>query len=672
MRPLRYHLRFQIVPGPGVRKDAADLVAFCRRHGIEEVVLFIAAEEWNNGLLSRREEDAWFDTIKVARKILDRAGITVSLNPWMTVLHCDRGRRFPKGRRFQPQVSPSGRRSRACASFVDPAWQRYVFNLYGRFAKLGFRVLWVEDDFRYHNHAPLDWGGGFEPAMLARFSRKAGRQVTRQRLLRAILKPGPPHPWRKLWMATWREVQIEVAKGLAAAVAKCRPSGFRSRLGLMSSHPSTHSVEGRDWQACFESLRVGKDTAVHRPHFAGYSEAPGRHKTYSIMMLDIQKRFRPSDAEVAPEIENFPFTRWSKSDALTWAEMAMCQFHGSDALLLDLFPFSGNRASAEPAIGELLDRSRPGLEWIAARFPKSLATTGVYLPWPQDAQERVRTWAGRSMYELNASPLDPGEFLLPNGIPVTFSPQPVSAVFGSLAWALSDAEWRERLAAGVLLDADSAAILCQRGWSDLIGVRVGGIAGREDDSYALEVVTTARAGVPAGFRMNCNLMERMGQLSPLKGSEEWTTILRPDGTRFGAGLVVCHNRLGGRIATLSAPGPAGLPGSYQRQVLVHSLMSALAGQRGYAATVSGAPHCLPMHFRDSVRHSIVVFNGAPDSATPDIHVPEMKKRPSHMTLLAPLSKPVAARINVRHGATGLHLTPTTPIPYLGFLVLTWR
>ena len=124
MSALRYHLRFQIVPGPDVKKTAADLAVFCRRHGIEEVVLFFAAEEWNNGLLSRREEDTWFRTVRQARAILVRAGITVSLNPWMTVLHCDRGRRFPKDRRFQPQVSPSGRTSRACASFADPAWQR--------------------------------------------------------------------------------------------------------------------------------------------------------------------------------------------------------------------------------------------------------------------------------------------------------------------------------------------------------------------------------------------------------------------------------------------------------------------------------------------------------------------------------------------------------------------
>jgi hypothetical protein len=95
-----YHLRFQIIPGANVKKDA--------------------------------------------KEILENSGISVSLNPWMTSLHCDRGRKFPADRKFQPIVSPTGKVSKACASFADTEWRKYVFNLYGRFAKLGFRVLWAE------------------------------------------------------------------------------------------------------------------------------------------------------------------------------------------------------------------------------------------------------------------------------------------------------------------------------------------------------------------------------------------------------------------------------------------------------------------------------------------------------------------------------------------------
>lgn len=166
MEKVRYHLRFQIIPAAHAEQEAEVLAEFCRKHQVEEVALFFAGEEWNNGLLSEAEENRWLETIRKAKEILEHKGISVSLNPWMTVLHCDRGRRFPRDRKFQPMVSPRGERSKACASFADGNWQDYLCKLYGRFARLDFRVIWVEDDFRYHNHGPLSWGGGFESETL--------------------------------------------------------------------------------------------------------------------------------------------------------------------------------------------------------------------------------------------------------------------------------------------------------------------------------------------------------------------------------------------------------------------------------------------------------------------------------------------------------------------------
>ena len=152
---LRYHLRFQVLPGKDAQGDAAVLARFCAAHGIEEVVLFFAAEEWNNGLLSREEEDLWFETIKGVKTVLDKAGVITSLNPWMTVLHCDRGRSFPEDRAFKPMVSPTGQASQSCASFADPGWRTYIDQLYGRFAQLDFRVIWIEDDFRSVSYTHL-------------------------------------------------------------------------------------------------------------------------------------------------------------------------------------------------------------------------------------------------------------------------------------------------------------------------------------------------------------------------------------------------------------------------------------------------------------------------------------------------------------------------------------
>jgi hypothetical protein len=183
-----------------VERNTRDAVRFCRKHHIEEVVLFYAGEEWNNGFMTPAEEDRWFDTLGRAEPFFDRAGIATSLNPWYTTLHVSRGRRFPKGRAFTRMVDPNGRRDEDVASFTDPAWRKTIARQFARFAALGMRVVWIEDDWRYHNHGNLAWGGGFEEPVVARFGKKIGRKTTRAEVVRNILKPGAPHPWRAKWL----------------------------------------------------------------------------------------------------------------------------------------------------------------------------------------------------------------------------------------------------------------------------------------------------------------------------------------------------------------------------------------------------------------------------------------------------------------------------------------
>ncbi|MFF1838438.1 hypothetical protein ACFVXE_30180 [Streptomyces sp. NPDC058231] len=61
IRP-RCALRFQVLPGPNVQEESAELARFCGRRGVEEVVLFVA-EEFFSGHLGRVEEDAWHEAI---------------------------------------------------------------------------------------------------------------------------------------------------------------------------------------------------------------------------------------------------------------------------------------------------------------------------------------------------------------------------------------------------------------------------------------------------------------------------------------------------------------------------------------------------------------------------------------------------------------------------------
>ncbi len=670
-KPLRYHLRYHLLPGEHAEADARALTKFCGEHGIEEVVLFVASNEWSPGLLSEADETRWFNHLKTIKPIFEEQGISVSLNIWATTLHCDCGRTFPEDRPFKPMVSPLGETSHACASFADPAWQAYLSNLYGHFAELGFRVSWVEDDFRFHNHTPLTWGGGFEPGVLKRFSEKIGQEVTREEVLENILKPGVPHPWRVQWMAVWREVQLEVAGKLARSVADHAPG--KSKLGLMSSIPGTHSVEGRDWRRLFETLTI-EGAVAHRPHYAGYSDGVGRDLTYSIMMLDIQRTLRPDHCEVAPEVENWPFSRWSKADTQTWAEMACCMFYGSDALLMDLFPFAGNRPEETPGpeIGALLDRARPGLEWIGKHFSKEMRTQGVGTPWREDAQAHVRTEKGRSLTELDASSFGPGHFLLPYGIPVSAEEQEVNALFGNLAWAFSDEEIRGLLSGGLFLDGVGARILCRRGFGPDIGVEATEIVAADTNPYSAERTVSDRTGIRRDFYFDLCQLPSLALVEPLPDAVEWTTIIGPRGQRIGAGMVAFENKLGGRVVTYAPVDPVCVPRACQYQTLYQRAIDFLSGGKFDGATVvGGGVYLLPIHFSGDGKQTVVVFNGSPDPAAPVVRLTCASETPRRATVLAPLHKPVGIEVDVRKEKDYLIVTCPHPVPYMGFLVLEW-
>ncbi|MEU6172352.1 hypothetical protein ABZ832_10500 [Streptantibioticus parmotrematis] len=678
----RYHLRFQIHPSADVAADAGALAKECAEAGVAEVVLLIGAEEVYTGHLAGAAEDRWFETAAVAREVLVASGIEVSLNPWVTTGHTDRGRRDDLG--FAPMVSPGGEVATAQASFACPRWRSWLRGHYGRFAELGFRVLWLEDDFRFHNHLPLDWGGGFEPLMLERLAVLAGEPVTRERAVAALTAPGPPHPLRAMLQQVWRDAQLEVATMVAREVAE-RSAG-RSRLGLMSSRLGPASVEGRDWAALFDALTSGGLPPVQRPHFAPYTDAPGRELSYSVWMLEAQRHLRPAGVDSEPEIENWPHTAWSKSDTQTWSEMVAAQLAGSDALLLNVHPTYGGRAERYPAVGAMLRRSRPALDWIARRRSAEADALGVGLPFRQDTAARIRTGgaargngllvdpalgappADRALDELAADPQPAADFLLRYGIPVTPRPAQVQALFGAAAWAFDDEEVRRMLSGGLLLDGVAAAVLDERGFGRWTGVRVTETVAREQDAepgpYAMERVTAqaAHAGVSEGTGLSVNLQPALARLEPLDGATVWTRVVTADGAYWGAGRCGFVNDLGGRVMVLAATRPQDLARDDDGQRLAHAMVRFLEADCPRLPLVSGGPYLIPhlTRHQDGV-HRLAVANGSADPAAVRVDFPAPPDE-VHATLLTPLAEPVPA---------GSRLDGEPPVPHRGWLVIEW-
>ncbi|MFF9909684.1 hypothetical protein [Streptomyces sp. NPDC013457] len=629
----RYHLRYQLLPG----QDPRELGEFCVAHAIDEVVLIYGSEELHTGHPAGADEDFWFEHVAHAHKVLTEHGISLGLNPWVTAGHADRGRVQDLG--FAPLVSPRGEVSTAAASFACPLWRAWLAAHYGRFAGLGFRVLWIEDDFRFHNHAPLTWGGGFEPLMLDRFAELAGERPSREELVEAVTGAGV-HPWREILRRTWRTAQLEALDAVRDAVAG------RARLGIMSSGLGAASLEGRDWNAVFTRCDV------HRPHFAPYSDQPAAFLSYSVAMLELQRPLRPDTIEVAPEIENWTHTEWSKSDTQTWSEMVTAQLSGADALLLDLFPFVTGDPARHPRIGRMLDASRAALD---ATVTDSLTTIGVGVPWWPDTAASIP--GDGTLHGLEADPVRTARFLLSYGIPVQAGPAPVAALFGSTAWGVPDDELPRLLAGGLLLDGAAAAILEERGYGAFLGVQVAGIVERDTpqpDPYSMEHVLDADA------LLSVNVQPALARISAAPGAEVWTRVLTPRRTHWGDGRVAYTNSLGGRVVTMAACAPESLGRCDDGQRLAQRMIRFLGAD---LPLVTGGPHLIPQYGEVDGGRRLAIANGSADPARP---VVATDADPTAL-LLEPLRAPVPVPVR----RVGAHVHVEADVPHRGYVILRW-
>lgn len=614
--PVRYALRVQFGPHVETAAGVAELLAACRGAEADEVLLFMAAEELNDGHETLDELREWLGVLRPYRDALVEAGLQVSLNPWITVLHCDRSRRLKPGQAWQTMVDWQGRAADAVVCPLDPGWRAYYREALRLFAAEGYRVIWVEDDVRLANHEPLDWGGCFCPLHVAEFNRRAGASATRDEIVAALLRPGQPHPWRAIWLDMWDETQT-------AMVAEWREvvEAGGSRLGLMSSSLEAHSIEGRRWERWWQAL-AGDRPPIHRPHFTGYNDMPGWNWPGSIAMLDLNRNVEPAGTEIGPEIENYPYG-WAKSLRQTAAAIALAVIHGADRLNVSLYDFMGNLPSDDRTRETFLAGWKPTLDWLSDRFPPALKSHGVGIPWREDASRRVHTTSGRAWTELHVRSLGWPAWLGGFGHPFQMRASPfVNALAGTMAWTPDADELRALLSRGLLLDGPAAATLVERGYGELIGLADARFVSQDDVLYAMEETTDPDFALRSGALVTLNARppaERLLQGRLLPGARPISRVLDPKGREVGHGVVVYENAQGGRVAVCpwnvdASPDGAGGQRNPQRAGQIAGLVSWL--NRGRAlGRAWGSPWLVSQFFNAGEQWRGVVWNASPDAAS---------------------------------------------------------
>jgi len=559
-RKFRYILRYLIDPGFEPEARIRELVVLCQKAEIAEVMLLLCAEELSPGHPTKDEMDPWIELAVRLREALRTEGIALSLNPWSTIYHNQRGRRLRPGQTFRLMVGENGVPSTVSVCPLCENWQDHLLTVFRRLIReVRPSALWVEDDWRLHNHdrAALGWGGCFCPYHLTRFSRIVEKEVGREELLAALLQPGSPHPWRQIWRTLCREtLELPLAR-LAHQLHQEDPA---LRLGLMTSAPDQHSLEGRDWSR-LPALLEEKEALLIRPHLPPYTQENPFFAPPSVTRQTLACLQDP--VESYPELENSPRCGpYSKSRRYTRWQMVQAALYGSRGITINHFDMMGNGLALDPEFGEGLQEAKPLLNALGDLNISESRSEGISVLFdPEIARHFPFSPGEHSLSAMAPHSVFWSQIFYTMGLAHRFCTDPVQAgalvaVSGQSLRGLSDSQIPDLLSRAVLLDATSAAILIERGFGEAIGLQDGTWQTLVQCAYAYERLTEPDPSVygvayPRLTAQRC--ATRLLAMTPREGALTLSTIHDASHRNLWPGAVEWTNSRGGRVVTLCYP-----------------------------------------------------------------------------------------------------------------------
>lgn len=552
----RYILRYLIDPHFDAAARIAELVDFCRQSSVEEVMMFITAEELSGGHPTEKDLEDYIALCKQLKGVLDENGIALSLNPWATVCHNSRGRTLREGQNFRRMVGETGVESPVVVCPLCPNWQHYIQSSFRRLVEeIQPLALWIEDDWRLKNHAEsLGWGGCFCGEHLRLFSEKAGCPVTREELLSAILRPGTPHPWRSLWLDLSCETLLSPLKQLAAAVREVAPG---TRIALMSPTSDDRSVEGWDWLE-FQQTFGTEPSLMIRPNMSPYTQMPALQSPPTRTRMTLANLSGP--LEIYPELESSPRCgSYSKSAKYAAWQMMNCAFMGSQGITINHYDMLGNGISLDPDFGHELQRKKAFLNSASEHLVDDRCAQGARILFSPQVSRHMHTSKAGSLLDLTQQSALWGDVCATLGIAYCFVRSVKNAgtavlVSGQTLRALDDATLENLFRGSVLLDADAVMTALDMGLGSMIGVESADWTSLQDTAYSYEEILEHDPSV-YGVRRPRMSAQRCGTsllaMKGLQGSRGLTRICKYDHSPLWHGCLLFSNALGGTVASMT-------------------------------------------------------------------------------------------------------------------------
>ena len=404
----------------------------------------------------------------VAAEKFRKAGVKVSLQISNTVGHGlyvsarDCSGLVYEGSPAEKIVGHDGAVAEYAFCYRGKHFRKYVLDSLKFYLPIRPDRVWIDDDCRTHNHAPVRYGC-FCPDCIAAFNQEKGTAYTRESLVAEILAGGEA---REAWREFTRRSMAEFVKEIVSLVHEMSPT---SAMG--HQHGAYGAYSGRDFVHITTPMFEGTGLPVgSRPGGGAYSDRNPVDIPDKCLEVMLQNALQPPFVtEIAPEVENTPDVAFGKTPAGTVFETSLYFAAGATDMSYAMMgvpnePFDFHREELA-----LFTARRPYWERLAAVNRETKAGGLGYLIPEASWRERGRM---DTVDDLERRYYKEIFELWRDAIPMTFAGGEGARVLcPDEARGFSRRELEALLSQNVITDGESAAILLEKGVDLGLGAR---------------------------------------------------------------------------------------------------------------------------------------------------------------------------------------------------------
>lgn len=383
-----------------------ELVKQCKTMGVSEVLLFTMLSTDFYGGIAFYEDEEFEKRMAHFRYCADRIrqeGLTLSVNAFSTLGHVVVKEEVVQHFGFERQLTKEGKPNpHPVLDPRSPKLREHIAKIYVAYASLKPNRLFVDDDFA----VPLT--GSFHEERVKEFARIVGCEATREAVSALVFNENPATAakMQKIMEELVNRDLEEMAQVIEKAVHKVSPE---TKVGMMYASTIKNDV------ARIAKAMAGNHIPFVRPQLPIYrEEIPVVNYSQIAWYASYWLGKLGNDFEYFPEIENYPYTPYSKSPETTYATIASVLGRGiaSPAYNLEDFRAPGvidylaNRKEQVKKVTELISvKTKPLGLGVWNMLNCSLELTG--LPFKAVGEpETADVFVGRGMATLTDSQLE--------------------------------------------------------------------------------------------------------------------------------------------------------------------------------------------------------------------------------------------------------------------------